>query len=181
MNQRAITDLPFKNVGQVTRFLNKQQRQIQQTMDRIEKAFPGNSVSQAQTAVLSDLTPTHLAGTTSRVADKQDQPARSLNRRSRNLGQEALDSTDDDDVLADASIPPLDPKRHDEQGMAKLPAICSRLTQPRPQPVQRRRVRKQSAKQLKRKESSVPTHRYKPLKFKVNAYRLSACRCVMIP
>ncbi len=42
-----ITDLPFENVGQVTRFLNKWQHQIQQTMDRIKKAFPGNSVSQA--------------------------------------------------------------------------------------------------------------------------------------
>ncbi len=58
-SEAEITDLPFKNVGQVTRFLNKRQRQIQQTMDRIEKAFPGNSVSQVQNAVLSYPTPTH--------------------------------------------------------------------------------------------------------------------------
>ncbi len=98
-------------MGQVTRILDKQQRQIQQTMDRIETAFPGNSVSQAQNAALSYLTPTHLEGTASRVAIKPDKPARSLNSRRRNLRQKALDSTDDDDVLADASIPPLDPKR----------------------------------------------------------------------
>jgi hypothetical protein len=109
-----INDLPFKNVGQVTRFLDKRQLQIQGTMNRIEKAFPGNSVSQVQNAGLSYLTQTHLAGTASRVADKQDKPdkpARSRNSGRRNLRQEALDSTDDDAVLADASIPPLDPKR----------------------------------------------------------------------
>ncbi len=37
MNLTETTDLPFKNAGQVTRFLNKRQRRIQQTMDRIEK------------------------------------------------------------------------------------------------------------------------------------------------
>ncbi len=81
MNHEGVsTDLPFKNVGQITRFLDKQQRQIQQTMDSIEKAFLSNSVSQVQNAVMSYMTPTHLAGTTSRVADKPDKPARSLNR-----------------------------------------------------------------------------------------------------
>jgi hypothetical protein len=45
-----ISDLPFKNVGHVTRFLGKRQLQIQRTMDRIEKAFPGNSVSPVQNA-----------------------------------------------------------------------------------------------------------------------------------
>ncbi len=58
-SEGEITDLQFKYVGQVTRFLDKRQRQIQQTMDRIEKAVPGNSVSQAQNAVMSYLTPTH--------------------------------------------------------------------------------------------------------------------------
>ena len=47
-SEGEITDLPFKNVGQVTRFLDKRQLQIQRTMDRIEKAFPGNSVSRIQ-------------------------------------------------------------------------------------------------------------------------------------
>ena len=51
-SEGEITDLPFKNVGQVTRFLDKQQLQIQGTIDRIEKAFPGNSVSQVQNAGL---------------------------------------------------------------------------------------------------------------------------------
>ena len=58
-SEGEITDLQFKNVGQVTRFLDKRQRQIQQTMDRIEKAFPGNSVSRVQNAGLSYLTKTH--------------------------------------------------------------------------------------------------------------------------
>ena len=49
-SEGEITDLPFKNVGQVTRFLDKRQLQIQRTMDRIEKAFPGNSVSRVQNA-----------------------------------------------------------------------------------------------------------------------------------
>ncbi len=44
-SEAEITDLLFKNVGQVTRYLNKLQRQIQQTMDSIERAYPGNSVS----------------------------------------------------------------------------------------------------------------------------------------
>ena len=51
-SEGEITDLPFKNMGQVTRFLNKRQRQIQQTMDQIEKAFQYNSVSQVQNAGL---------------------------------------------------------------------------------------------------------------------------------
>ena len=41
-SEGEITDLPFKNMGQLTRFLNKRELQIQRTMDRIEKAFPGN-------------------------------------------------------------------------------------------------------------------------------------------
>jgi hypothetical protein len=49
-SEGEITDLPFKNVGQVTRFLDKRQLQIQRTMDRTEKAFPGNSVSPVQNA-----------------------------------------------------------------------------------------------------------------------------------
>ena len=49
-SEGEISDLPFKNVGQVTRFLDKQQLQIQPTMDRIEKAYPGNSMSQEQNA-----------------------------------------------------------------------------------------------------------------------------------
>ena len=49
-SEGEITDLPFKNVGQVTRFLDKRQLQIQRTMDRIEKAYPGNSISQEQNA-----------------------------------------------------------------------------------------------------------------------------------
>jgi hypothetical protein len=113
-SEGKITDLPFKNVGQFTRFLDKRRLQIQRTMDSIEKAYPCNSVSQEQNAGLSYLTPTHSTGTASRVADKQDKPdkpARSRNSRRRNLRQEALDSTDNDDILADASIPPLDPKR----------------------------------------------------------------------
>ncbi len=51
-SEGEITDLPFKNVGQVTRFLDKRQFEIQRTMDSIEKAFPGNSVSQVQNAGL---------------------------------------------------------------------------------------------------------------------------------
>jgi len=51
-SEGEITDLPFKNVGQVTRFLDKRQLQIQRTMDSIEKAFPGNSVSRVQNAGL---------------------------------------------------------------------------------------------------------------------------------
>ncbi len=35
-SEAEITDLPFKNVGQVMLFLNKRLRQIQQTMDRIK-------------------------------------------------------------------------------------------------------------------------------------------------
>ena len=49
-SEGEITDLPFKNVGQVTRFLDKRQLQIQRTMDRIEKAIPGSSISQEQNA-----------------------------------------------------------------------------------------------------------------------------------
>jgi hypothetical protein len=55
------------------------------------------------------------------------------------------------------------------------------LTQPRMQPVRRSSVRKQSAKQLKQKEFSVPTHLYKPLKFKVHACHVSVCRSAIIP
>jgi hypothetical protein len=44
------------------------------------------------------------------MADKPDKQERSLKSWCRNLRQEELDSTNDD-VLADASIPPLDPKR----------------------------------------------------------------------
>jgi hypothetical protein len=51
-SEGEITDLPFKNVGQVTRFLDKRQLQIQRTMDRFEKAFPGNSVTRVQNAGL---------------------------------------------------------------------------------------------------------------------------------
>ena len=47
-SEDEITDLPSKNMGQVTRFLDKRQLQIQRTMDCIEKAIQGNSVSQAQ-------------------------------------------------------------------------------------------------------------------------------------
>ena len=54
------------------------------------------------------------------------------------------------------------------------------LTQPRMQPVSRRRVRKQSAKQLRRKESTVPTHQYKPLKFKVHERCLSTYHSAII-
>ncbi len=57
-SEAEITDLNL-NVEHVSRFLNKWQHQIQQTMDRIEKAFPCNSVSQVQNALLSYLTPTH--------------------------------------------------------------------------------------------------------------------------
>ena len=51
-SEGEITDLPFKYVDQVTRFLDKRQLQLQRTMDRIEKAFPGNSVSRVQNAGL---------------------------------------------------------------------------------------------------------------------------------
>ncbi len=50
LSEGEISDLPFNNVGQVTQFLDKQQLQIQRTMDSIEKAITGNSISQEQNA-----------------------------------------------------------------------------------------------------------------------------------
>jgi hypothetical protein len=93
-SEGEIADLPFKTMGQLKRYLDNRQRKIQQTMDRLEKAFPGNSVLRVQFAGILYLTTTLLAGTTSQAAaDKPDKTAHSLG------------------VQSDTSIPPLDPKR----------------------------------------------------------------------
>ncbi len=48
-----VTDLQFKNVGQVTRFVTKRHCRMQETLHRIEKAFQGISVSQVLCAGLT--------------------------------------------------------------------------------------------------------------------------------
>ncbi len=58
-SEGEIADLPFKTMGQLTRFLDKRQHHIQQTMDRLAKAFPGNSVTRVLNAGKSFLTTTH--------------------------------------------------------------------------------------------------------------------------